>query len=544
MRAASLALVLILAKVLGVAERELPASLWLPSVLFWDDIAAGCAFWLVDSWLGRRRSMWVPYWAVVTWAALNVPVTRALASPLSPNMLAATGGPLLDSITHYLTWSNLVVVSLVFVAALVLPRWLSRVSSTVVTCLASAAVVLALPGPALTSGIDIRGLQRNALTTLVATSFPRGATGAAIMDWRASPIGEEATPLPDLTSWRRAAAGRNVVLVVLESTAARYLRSYGAAEDPTPNLTTLSRQAIQFDRAYAAYPESIKGLFATLCSRVPAFDVSAQAHATAACTPLAAVLSGAGYRTGLFHSGRFGYLGMDAVVSGQGFQTLEDAGVIGGHVQSSFGVDEPSTVARILSWIDRGDERHPFFVAYLPAAGHHPYATNSPGPFEGDGDLTAYRNALFEGDRSLGLLLDGLRARGLDRKTLFVVMGDHGEAFGQHDGNFGHSLFIYDENVRVPLVIAMPGLTMDRTASPRVASAIDVDYSLGLLGLQDDCWKYQLEIDAGRSRLFDTCADPWETVDRSEAQPDRVRAYRGRVLQWSSATRESILHAD
>jgi len=70
------------------------------------------------------------------------------------------------------------------------------------------------------------------------------------------------------------------------------------------------------------------------------------------------------------------------------------------------------------------------------------------------------------------------------------------------------------------------------------------DYSLGLLGLQDGCWKYQLEIDADRSRLFDTCVDPSESVDRSQGQPDRVRAYRGRVMQWSSATREAILRAD
>ena len=56
-----------------------------------------------------------------------------------------------------------------------------------------------------------------------------------------------------------------------------------------------------------------------------------------------------------------------------------------------------------------------------------------------------------------------------DRNTLFVLFGDHGEAFGQHEGNFGHTLFIYDENVRVPYVIAAPGLTEDKI---RISNAV------------------------------------------------------------------------
>jgi hypothetical protein len=35
--------------------------------------------------------------------------------------------------------------------------------------------------------------------------------------------------------------------------------------------------------------------------------------------------------------------------------------------------------------------------------------------------------------------------RRLDRDTMWVILGDHGEAFGQHEGNFGHTLFVYEE---------------------------------------------------------------------------------------------------
>ena len=93
-----------------------------------------------------------------------------------------------------------------------------------------------------------------------------------------------------------------------------------------------------------------------------------------------------GYRTAIFHSGRFGYLGMAPMIEGRGFDVREDAGAIGGHVRSSFGVDEPSTVRRMLEWVDSLESRERFFLMYLPVAGHHPYATpDYPGPVRGSG---------------------------------------------------------------------------------------------------------------------------------------------------------------
>jgi arylsulfatase A-like enzyme len=341
-----------------------------------------------------------------------------------------------------------------------------------------------------------------------------------------------------------------------------------------PTLTAVARAAVQFDAAYAVYPESIKGLFSVLCSRHPAMDVTADVLAQSVCTPLPAVLAAHGYQTALFHSGRFGYLGMQAILDRQRFQTAEDAGAISGQIESSFGVDEPSTVARVLSWIDRRDRQRPFFVSYMPIAGHHPYDTPVRGPFAGEGALSAYENSLRYGDESIAVLLDGLRARGLDRDTLVVVFGDHGEAFGQHDGNVGHTFFAFDENVRVPLLFSLPGVTAAAVRSSRVASLVDIaptilsllditapssfagssllagddemaffftDYALGWAGLRDACWKYLLEVEANRSQLFDVCRDPDERQDVSAGHSARVKAYRDRTLSWVAATRSSYV---
>ena len=154
-----------------------------------------------------------------------------------------------------------------------------------------------------------------------------------------------------------------------------------------------------------------------------------------------------------------------------------------------------------------------------------------------------------------------------------MIFGDHGEAFGQHPGNFAHTLFIYEENIRVPYLILAPGVFESETRIERPASVIDTaptildllgcrsrsvyqgvslldreqrlalfytDYSLGWLGLADGCWKYLLEIDRRRSTLFDVCIDPDETRDRASEFPDRVAAYRDRVQKWAAAQKKAV----
>src|SRR5262249_2159940 len=271
-------------------------------------------------------------------------------------------------------------------------------------------VMYAALGPVAVMRVDVHGLDRNAWTALAESVMPHVTARAMDADWRAR--GFDRTRQTDRSRFRGAARGRHVVIVSLESTAAAHLGLYGATPDVMPNLSALASAAIVFDNAYAVYPESIKGLFSVLCATYPSFDVSAETLASVPCPSIAATLASKGYATALFHSGRFMYLGMDAVVRNRGYGRLEDAGDIGGNHASSFGVDEPATVARLLDWVDRLPPDQPFFVTYLPIAGHHPYETPEPGPFSEHDELARYRNALHYGDAALGALVHGLEARG------------------------------------------------------------------------------------------------------------------------------------
>jgi arylsulfatase A-like enzyme len=215
----------------------------------------------------------------------------------------------------------------------------------------------------------------------------------------------------------------------------------------------------------------------------------------------------------------------------------------------------------------------PFFATYLPIAGHHPYETPEPGPFPERDDFGRYRNALHYGDAALGTLMHGLRARGLDRNTLWIVLGDHGEAFGQHEGNYGHTFFLYDENVHVPFLVAAPGIVPHPIRSRQVVSLIDVaptlldlaglpvpevyegrsmfetgprmalffaDYSLGLLGLRDGPLKFIYEMGSERSRVFDIAADPDEKIDRRARYAEEARWYRRDLRSWMASQKRLL----
>jgi arylsulfatase A-like enzyme len=566
MRVASLLLVFVLAKAIALAGHHVPLSWWSPIAYLWQDAVVVLAFAAVEFCLGpRQRVAWFAYAALAVYAAINIPVARVLSTPLTWPMWRAARGPLADSLRLYMTWQNILLFASVSAVALVAPLLLRRMPRPPLLAALFLCVVL---GPVAATRVDTLGLERNAWTALITTAMPRMASRASAGDWRAPRF--DGARHEDLSGFRGAAAGRNIVLVSLESTAAQYLGLYGADPDVMPNLSELARTAIVFDNAYAVYPESIKGLFSILCSTDPAFDSAAEMYAAAPCRSLAAILSSAGYRTALFHSGRFAYLGMEAIVRNRGYGTLADAGDIGGNHNSSFGVDEPSTVARILGWIDALPPGQQFFVTYLPIAGHHPYETPEPGPFPDRDEFGRYRNALHYGDASLGTLVRGLRARGLDQETLWIVLGDHGEAFGQHEGNYGHTFHLYDENVRVPFLIAAPGVVPRQIRSRKVISLADTaptvldltglrvpeiyqgrsildaeprmalffaDYSLGMLGLRDGPRKFIYELDSGRSKLFDLEKDPQEKLNLSGRYVEQTRWYAQHLRSWSAAQR-------
>lgn len=545
-------------------------SAWTPLAFLFQDVWL-LLFFLPFDLLTAKNARWLGHTVLglmVGWTAINVPIARVFGTPLTAGMLKAAGGALKDSIAVYVTVDNVAAVVAVCAATFVGQFLRSRAAYVAIGSVATLSLFV---GPSALARIDSVGLHRNAVVTLARTWMTR-AIRPSDTTVQAAPIKPEGRAL-DLTHLAGAAKGRNVVWIVLESTGARYLKPYGNTRDTAPTVTGLASNGLLFEGAYTMYPESIKGLWAAICSYGIAPHTAAEQYAKAPCTSLAEVLRGQGYRTAMFHSGRFAYLGMDSVVENRGFELLEDAATIPAKNVASFGVDDASTARRALTFVDEAKDR-PFFLMYLPIGGHHPYETpgEGPRPFPEKGDYERYENDLFRSDHATGLLIEGLRARGKLDSTIVVVNGDHGEAFFQHDGNFAHTLFVYEENVHVPLVITVPGVTTAIRA-PQIASLLDIpptivdllgvkpagswegrsllqptprvarffaDQATFQLGLRDGRFKAIHETESGRTKLFDLSVDPLEQKDLAPTDAERAERYRTHLLAWSQALRARI----
>jgi hypothetical protein len=75
-------------------------------------------------------------------------------------------------------------------------------------------------------------------------------------------------------------------------------------------------------------------------------------------------------------------------------------------------------------------------------------------------------------DEAVGVLFDSLRSSGLWDQMLVVVTSDHGEEFGEH-GGFGHGP-LYEEIIRVPLLIKWPNSEMAGQTSAGPSSSVDL----------------------------------------------------------------------
>ncbi len=99
------------------------------------------------------------------------------------------------------------------------------------------------------------------------------------------------------------------------------------------------------------------------------------------------------------------------------------------------------------------------------------------------GIFNRYINSVHHLDQQLGRVLDRLERDGRLDDTLVVITGDHGEEFMEH-GRWGHNSEFHDEQVRVPLVLAGPGVPGGVVTAP--TSHLDVAPTLlGLLGVSN-----------------------------------------------------------
>lgn len=281
---------------------------------------------------------------------------------------------------------------------------------------------------------------------------------------------------------------RNVVVVVLESTRAESTTPYNEDLKTTPFLDRLAKKSLLAERAYAVVPHTSKALVATLCGIAPPLDTrnteSEPDVIPARCLP--ELLKEEGYRSVHFQSATKKFERRAMLVENFGhedFYPTEKMEKEGFQEANYFGYEDDIMLEPSRAWLEENGEE-PFFATYLTVTPHHNYVVPDrygKKEFAEDEELNNYLNTLRYQDFFLKNLFRQYRELGLYKDTIFIVLGDHGEGFGEH-GLKQHDNTIYNEGLHIPLLIHDPRRPEARRLEPPVDELDILPTVVDLLG--------------------------------------------------------------
>ena len=256
---------------------------------------------------------------------------------------------------------------------------------------------------------------------------------------------------------------RNVVLVHLESARARSTTPYNKDLKTTPFLDELAGESLFVENAYVIVPRSSKATITVNCGIEPPLFYGPEFEPggiPSRC--MTDLLEEQGYNTVFFQSSSEILDQYGAVAENLGYEEYYPSEVMdkrGFAMTNYVSYEDDIMLGPSRAWLEENKDE-PFMAQYLTGTGHDDYQCipNRYGYefFSDDGLIDSYHNCMRMLDHFLENLINQYKQMGLYEETIFVVYGDHGEGFGEH-GRYLHGDTIYEEGLRIPLLIHAPG---------------------------------------------------------------------------------------
>ncbi len=375
------------------------------------------------------------------------------------------------------------------------------------------------------------------------------ATHAPIVDPSRPAAGNE--PLPPGPTMPQA----SVLLITIDALRPDHVGAYGYARNTTPNIDRIAARGTRFERAYAQAPHTsfsvasmLTGKYYATLSRLSAGSIE---------EPFPTLLRTYGWRTAAFYPPAVFFVDGEKLAGFRDshfqfeyvkFEFLSAEGRIAQLREYYAGVGD----ARIFVWIHFFEPHEP----YEPHAGHD----------FGSSEQDRYDSEIAYTDHAVGTIVSDFEAR--RPGSLVIISADHGEEFDDHAGRY-HGTTLYDEQIRVPLIMAGPGIATGVVRGP--VELVDLAPTIGgLLGMSlparmrgtdlgpwlmpsqppgerlgaafaelgsqrmmvESQHKLLCRMDVDLCQLFDLAADPKERKNLADLQPAKVIQMRARMDAW------------
>lgn len=300
----------------------------------------------------------------------------------------------------------------------------------------------------------------------------------------------------------RPAAAKNLLFIMIDTLRADRLGVAGyqrAGKSLSPRMDELAKGSGYFTRAYAQAPNTPRSLPSIFASRFPSqIAVHKKFHNFPKVLDDNLLLFEVLQQAGLYTAGYASHFYFEERRNiHQGFDLFDNDGALD-IKGSNKDIAAPRIVPKVaakLAELGASKQRFGLFVHLFEP--HSTYVKHEQFPITERGTaglMQKYDYEIAFVDIWVGKLLDALRESGLDEDTMVVLLSDHGEAFGVHrvagKKMFFHGQTLYDELLRVPLMIRVPGVEAGQyddvvnltDVAPTVVEALGVDRPESFLG--------------------------------------------------------------
>ncbi len=287
-----------------------------------------------------------------------------------------------------------------------------------------------------------------------------------------------------------------VVLISIDTLRYDYVGAYHVTGTSTPVMDRVASEGALYETAVSSIPHTGPSHTSMLTGQPPlAHGVYFNGQPLTQDSPptIAQRLRNAEFRTGGFISG----LPLKTLYSGlnRGFQTYDDNLAFSDHFSESvFGRmwqtipfhtrclrrTAKEVTGPALKWLDRNADQ-PFFLFLHYYDPHYPYGSKVASNWKNPWEITKtprdlpeqkrlYAQQVEAVDDQIGRVIDLLKNRGIYDRTLLIITSDHGESLGEHNYFYGHDYYVYEQLVRVPMILRCPPLIKPGvTVHPQVA---------------------------------------------------------------------------
>lgn len=275
----------------------------------------------------------------------------------------------------------------------------------------------------------------------------------------------------------------HVIFLFMESFRSSNVGCLGSKQGVTPHFDQLAKEGILFSEFYSNSVRTSRSVVSSLYG-VPS-DMDGSESSQRITVPFIGIpdlLCDAGYKTAYLHNGPIHFENQDVFFKRHQYKTVL------GHddilkkfpraSSTSWGLPDQFLMHYAADYLEQNRDE-PQFLTLFTISNHHPW--NLPTHYQ----LPAlpphiprlhrkYLNTFHYSDACLGLFIDLLQEKKLLENTILFILGDHGYPMGEHDGNFIEQRYLYEENIKVPLLIYAKGRIEKPKIIPTPATQLDL----------------------------------------------------------------------